>query len=87
MNYCKCVWLTTPILTTLRRMSATTGKILGYTKAELVGRGFHEFWVQPDPGAFHRALERLKRDGISRNMMRLVSKDGAEIDVMLEGCI
>ncbi len=62
-------------------------RLTGYSAAELLGVSFGELWPPDVRPKFWPTFERFKREGAVHAEMQLVCKDGALIDVLLEGRI
>ena len=59
--------------------------LLGYTRQELLGRGFGELWAPEIRDLFPRKFACFKMDGITRSELYLCTKQGPVITVLLEG--
>ncbi|HWR02985.1 MAG TPA: PAS domain S-box protein [Humidesulfovibrio sp.] len=59
--------------------------LLGYDRAELLGRGFSEFWPPQDQPGFAENFTHFLETGRNSGELRLVRRDGRILSVMLEG--
>src|SRR5208283_4870759 len=59
--------------------------LLGYGPDELLGRSFVEFWPENTRAIFTQAFETFKRDRQVSSELLLITKDGREVSVILEG--
>ena len=59
--------------------------LLGYTREELIGKSFGDFWSVETKDRFSKRFSYFKSDGITRSELELIQKDGVEITVLLEG--
>ena len=59
--------------------------LLGYRPDELLGRSFSEFWPENTQEIFTQAFETFKRDRQVSSELLLITKDGREVSVILEG--
>ncbi len=59
--------------------------LLGYTRAEILGKYFGEFWSPKTRDRFRQKFECFKTDGIVCAELELVNKDGNFVTVILEG--
>lgn len=61
--------------------------LLGYSRNELMGMSFGQFWSKDIRESFPRRFENFRREGTVCGELALVKKDGREISVAQEGCI
>ncbi len=61
--------------------------LLGYRPDELLGRSFGDFWPENTRTIFTQAFETFKHDRQVSTELLLMTKDGREINVILEGRI
>lgn len=59
--------------------------LLGYTREEIIGKSFGDFWSKENKYLFSKKFACFKNDGITRSELRLIRKNGAEITVLIEG--
>ncbi|MGA9377641.1 MAG: PAS domain S-box protein, partial [Phormidium sp.] len=52
--------------------------LLGYTREELIGKSFGNFWSQETKDRFSKRFSCFKSDGITRSELELIQKDGRE---------
>jgi len=62
-------------------------QLTGYSATELLGVSFGELWLPAVRPKFWPTFERFKREGAVHAELQLVRKDGALIEVLLEGRI
>lgn len=60
-------------------------ELLGYTREELIGKNFGDFWSTETKVLFPKRFACFKSDGTTRSELQLIRKDGKEITTLLEG--
>ncbi|MEN6440863.1 MAG: PAS domain S-box protein [Syntrophobacter sp.] len=59
--------------------------LLGYSREELLGRSFGEFWQESEREHFPRILDTFKRENRAMGEVRLIAKGGRSVSVSLAG--
>lgn len=59
--------------------------LLGYTREELIGKSFSDFWSKQTKDCCSKQFACFKSDGITRSELQLVRKDKVQITALLEG--